>query len=275
MIKIILVVLVLSMESKISAQTAFSDQEKGDKRIEVASNGTIYVFNLSTSVLSRYSENGELKYSIGGQGFSDDRFDRPKSFHLSAGLTLLVCDTGNKRVVIYDRNLQKIGEINQESSPKLENWSPEFVVMNNVGQIWVCDSENQRIIQFDENGYLRFEVFLPEEIDVNSIDNFLLSQNYLWLIDESKHISYRFSNLGKYQLFMALPKDVKRVKSINRMIMGIQGHELVQIAENGTIVSTMKGIDFQKAEKKITGWSLMSKSLLIGTQSSFQLFPIK
>ena len=274
MIKIILLILVLSMESKIIAQNIYSDVIKGEKRIEVASNGTIYLFNLSSSVLSRYNEKGILNYSIGGQGFSDDRFDRPTSFHLSAGLTLLVCDTGNKRVMIYDRNLQKIGEINQESSPKSVNWSPAYVVMNNVGQIWVCDSENQRLIQFDENGYLRFEVFLPEEIDMNSIDNFILSQNYLWLIDEGKQLAYRFSNLGKYQLFMALPKDVKRVKSINRMIMGIQGNDLVQISENGTIVSKIKRIEMPKDGKKITGWSLMNKSFLISTESSILFYPI-
>jgi len=275
MIKIILVVLVISMESKISAQTAFSDQEKGDKRIEVASNGTIYIFNLSSSVLSRYNEKGEFKYSIGGQGFSDNHFDQPNSIHLSAGLTLLVCDTGNKRVLIFDRNLQKIGEINQESSSTVKNWSPEFVIMNSEGQIWVCDTENKRLIQVDENGYLRFEAFLPEEIEVSSMDNFILSQNYFWLIDENNHVAYRFSNLGKYELFIALPKEVKSIKSINRVIMGIQGSKLVQIDENGTLFSAIEGLVIPKINDKITDWYFINKSLLIATPFSIQLFPIK
>jgi hypothetical protein len=277
LIQILVLIFVLSLITNLHAQQILIGGQKGEIEIEAASNGTLYLFNKTTAVLSRFTNEGILKYSIGGSGSGDDRFDKPQSFHLSAGLTLLVCDTGNQRVLMYDRNLQKIGEINQQSSDKLLNWRPKYAIMNNVGQIWVFDEQEQRLIQFDENGYLRFEVLLNEEIDVNSIKKMIQTQNYLWLIDSNKHIAYRFSSLGKYELFLVLPKEVSHIKSINGLIVGFikSTQEMIQLGETGKIVQKNKLVNVDSQLNEMSDWAILKKSVLLVTNESILQYPLE
>jgi DNA-binding beta-propeller fold protein YncE len=67
---------------------------------------------------------------------------------------VLVTDTGNKRIVIFDENGGYISEIGEVGFALGQFDEPTSITVNNQGQVFVADTWNQRIqsLRLTENG---------------------------------------------------------------------------------------------------------------------------
>lgn len=258
------------------AQEIIINERFGDLEIQSTQNGFIYVLNRQEGRLSRYKENGEFQFSVSG----DDAkaFDEPKSLFVSSGLTVLICDYQNKRVILFDRNLQKIGEINAASDRRLSHWQPVSAVMNTLGEIWIFDATDHQIIRFDENGYIRSSSELPENLNDPIKLRLIHHNNGFWLIDSSSEKIYRFTDLGKYQLFFNVQMSNEHsIQVIDGQPYLLNERTLFKLSGTGQmeLLQTIPQImDYSEknSSSKLTDWSIHQNKLYLTQNAKVYLY---
>ena len=83
-------------------------------------------------------------------------WEKPTDLFVDKQGNIYILDSGNNRVLIYDRDLRPIGEIAQLTSngetDSLKEASGLFV--DDTGMLYVADTGNKRVVAFDRNGVI-------------------------------------------------------------------------------------------------------------------------
>lgn len=152
--------------------------------------GFIYVTDINTDEVYVLDTLGNLINTIGGYGWSESTFDAPVDIFADA-LKILVADKNNHRIQRFDKNLNFILQIStRESEIEEERFGyPLSSVVSNLGDIFILDSENSRIIKFDLFGnfiqnfggydYGNYSMEHPKQLAVSM-------QNNVFVIDNNK-----------------------------------------------------------------------------------------
>ncbi|MBT8378178.1 MAG: NHL repeat-containing protein [Ignavibacteria bacterium] len=161
--------------------------------------GVIYVADSSTDEIYMLDTLGRQIRSIGGYGWRESAFDNPVDVFADA-LKVFVTDKNNHRIQRFDKNLNYNFQIStRESSVEDEQFGyPLSAAMSNQGDIFILDSENQRIVKFDIFGnfvqnfagydYGDYSLTNPKQIGISM-------QNNIFVIDESSILIFdQFGN---------------------------------------------------------------------------------
>lgn len=113
------------------------------------------LLNHRLQVLEFYPRTGELRHvrSVGMNGGGEAQFHFPKGLAFNDSGHLLVCDSGNHRVQVFDvhEGFKFIREFGQKGNGDGQFTSPLDITVNCSEEILVSDSEN-RIQVFDASG---------------------------------------------------------------------------------------------------------------------------
>jgi len=135
---------------------------------------------------------------IGGYGWETYTFDDPVDVFADP-LQVIVTDKNNHRIKRFDKNLNFIFEIYTRDNEIEEQrfGYPLSAVQSNLGDIFILDSENKRIIKFDPFGkfiqtiggydYGNFTLNNPRKLAISM-------QNNIYVIDETN--IYIYDNYG-------------------------------------------------------------------------------
>ncbi|TNE70639.1 hypothetical protein EP331_11395 [bacterium] len=247
-------------------QNVYSDTFSNIKALQVSPQGFVFVLDSEKSTLSRYKlDSGEFEFSVGAVGFGTNRFDNPNDLHLGAGFKLLVTDSGNQRVVQYDRNLQFLGEITSKNARLMNGWNPVQAVSLGTGEIWVLDSQSQKLFLFDENGLFRTTALLPNECRVNENSRLWVTEKGLVLSNTKETILYTFSLLGKYENFLKVdsPLDWLGINQSKKIV--IRGNSLVISSLDGREVLLEQRLSPDLKGKKVHDIQIVNTQLIIAT----------
>lgn len=97
-----------------------------------------------------YDLNGNFLYKIGKEGIRDGELNHPSLLSASKEGHLVVCDSGNDRVQIFDlRHGKFVTKFGSEGSSTGEFNRPMSTAILDNGRIVVSDNENHRIQIFD------------------------------------------------------------------------------------------------------------------------------
>ena len=137
-------------------------------------NHRIQIFNDDGSKIIKIIGKDDCKY-----GIENGEFYHPRGIFINPqNQDILVADSGNHRVQIFDKELNFIRKFGSEGNGKGELDCPIGMVMNSQNQILVSDYLNNRIQIFDyEWNHLRFvgnqngELKQPCQLCVDHIDN--------------------------------------------------------------------------------------------------------
>lgn len=99
-----------------------------------------------------------------------------------------VADTGNSRIVVYDRDGKELRVIGEKGSAPGQLYKPRSVDVGRDGRVWVSDSGNDRVEVFTQEGVFLFafgrkgkengEFRSPGRIQVDAMDNvFVLDED--------------------------------------------------------------------------------------------------
>ncbi len=122
----------------------------GDK-LDIDISGVLYVLDGRTSTITKVSAEGKVLARIGGPGWDNDRFDHPSGLWARNGLDIFVADYGNHRIQRFDRDLSFVSSFStRESESANERFGyPSDVALSRLGELYICDTENVRVIKVD------------------------------------------------------------------------------------------------------------------------------
>ena len=119
------------------------------QRVDIDLYGNIYILNPDRSTLKLYTKDRILLREIGGSGWENDQFDRPAGMWARNGIDVFVADYGNHRIQRFDRKLNYVSTLYTRESQRPEErfGYPGDVAVSRLGDPFVCDTENSRIVK--------------------------------------------------------------------------------------------------------------------------------
>ena len=162
----------------------------------INSAGFIYVTDTNTDEIYALDTLGNLMLKIGGFGWRESAFDDPVDVFADA-LKLYISDKNNNRIQRLDKNMNFNFQIfTRYSDNEAERFGyPLSAVMSNQGDVFILDSENIRIVQFDIFGnfirnfggydYGDFALQEPNQLAVSN-------KNDIYVIDGNQIIIFVF-----------------------------------------------------------------------------------
>ena len=149
---ITLLVLIFSLTAGESAgQTVADSLPIKGTHLDVDVYGNMIVLDTERNMLRLYSKDRILIREIGGSGWENDQFDRPAWVWARNGIDIFVADYGNHRIQRFDRKLNFISTLStrESSSPDERFGYPTGVTLSRLGDLYICDGENSRILKVD------------------------------------------------------------------------------------------------------------------------------
>lgn len=144
------------------AQAAWGGLGGGEGRfndawgIAIDSEGAIYVADTFNHRIQKFDRNGNFLFAWGRPGVSaadgagrDTIFFGPRAIVIDRQNRLLVTDTGNKRIQVFDSEGNFLLQFGKEGSGEGEFNEPVGLAIDNAGRIYVADTWNKRIQVFD------------------------------------------------------------------------------------------------------------------------------
>ncbi|MBN1301695.1 MAG: NHL repeat-containing protein [Melioribacteraceae bacterium] len=112
--------------------------------------GSIFVTDKELNEIYKFDRTGALLHNIGGYGWDKELFDYPSDIFTNL-LNVYVTDRNNNRIQIFDKDLNYLSDIKPEDLMVSFNY-PEGCVVSNQGDVFILDSDNQRVIKLDLSG---------------------------------------------------------------------------------------------------------------------------
>ena len=176
----------------------------------INSAGFIYVTDTNTDEVYALDTLGNLKLKIGGFGWRETAFDDPVDVFADA-LKLYISDKNNNRIQRLDKNMNFNFQIyTRDSDNEAERFGyPLSAVMSNQGDVFILDSENSRIVQFDLFGnfirnfggydYGNFALQNPKQLAVSNSNNiFVIDGNEILIFDQYGNGINKLSGIDKF-----------------------------------------------------------------------------
>lgn len=153
--------------------------------------GNIYVTDAGTNEIYKLDTLGNIIDYIGGFGWDPSAFDYPADVYANT-LKTLVTDKNNHRIQVFDKNLNFLYEFSTE---ELENQQKEFsypvsAATSAQGDLYILDSDNQRVVKFDINGNYILEIgsFDAGNFSLQNPKRLAVSQNELLFVADKNQI---------------------------------------------------------------------------------------
>lgn len=167
----------------------------------------IYVTDLQTNKIYKYSLSGKLLNSFGGTGFDDNTLNQPVAIDASNGLDVYVCDYNNNRIQRFNVTLNLVGsfslnayDLTAESSGKI--YYPHGIAFLNTSEIFIlADATTYKAVKLKSlegvsnlfaNSNIGYErLGMPSKIIRGSnLD--------VWILDKESNDIVNFDNYGTY-----------------------------------------------------------------------------
>lgn len=161
---------------------------KNGSSFDIDLNGNFYVADRTENSIYKIDSLGQPLASIGGYGWDESLFDEPVSVFTNT-LSVYVADKNNDRVQRFDKDLNFLSEYLgfSESSGEIEFAYPTCVAIANIGDLYILDSDNGRILKYDLSGKYILEIGGNDAGDfaITNPKNFALDNfGKLYILDE-------------------------------------------------------------------------------------------
>jgi len=211
-LKIILLALLVGISvfpQKFQYENAYG-KFKNASSFYVNAAGFIYVTDTYTDEVYALDTLGSLMLKIGGFGWRESAFDDPVDVYADA-LKLYVSDKNNNRIQRFDKNMNFNFQIyTKDSANEAERFGyPLSAVMSNQGDVFILDSDNTRIVQFDIFGnfirnfggydYGNFALQNPKQLAVSRTNNiFVIDGKEILIFDQYGNSITKVSGLENF-----------------------------------------------------------------------------
>ncbi|HEY8836891.1 MAG TPA: NHL repeat-containing protein, partial [Dehalococcoidia bacterium] len=118
--------------------------------------GNIYVADTINNRIQKFDASGKFLAQTGGPG-GTVQFNQPWDLAVDPAGNVFVADTWNHRIVRLDKDLHQVATWGQgtpaggPTSP-LDLYGPRSIALDGAGNVWITDTGNARVIEYDANG---------------------------------------------------------------------------------------------------------------------------
>ncbi|NWF90645.1 MAG: hypothetical protein HXY50_14435 [Ignavibacteriaceae bacterium] len=226
----LLFVVCLCAASQLYPQSYIFEYEFGDFKSSTAfyinSPGYIYLADDEDNSLIKLDTLGNKIKEVGGYGWGESTFDTPTDIYATS-LNVLICDKQNHRVKAFDKDLNFISELYSRDNaiPDERFGYPISCALSSMGDLYVLDSENIRVLKFDLFGkfVLNFGGF---DAGIHSLKNpkklAISSDNSILVLEDSSIIMFDQFGNGKDIIQLG-----KKFSSFN-----VEGSNMVLVTNN-------------------------------------------
>ncbi|KAJ8731619.1 hypothetical protein PYW07_004783 [Mythimna separata] len=204
-----------------------------------------------SSPRSQYMQKRRLQFSVGSRGSEPGCFTWPRGIAVGPDNTMVVADSSNHRVQVFDSNGIFVKEFGQYGSGEGEFDCLAGVAVNRIGQYIIADRYNHRIQVFDPQGrFLRAfgsqgtgdgKFNYPWGITTDAL-------GFIYVCDKENHRVQVFQSdgtfVGKFGSFGSKLGQLEHphyiaVSSTNRVLVSDSNNHRIQVFDvNGRVLSS-------------------------------------
>lgn len=188
----------------------------------ISSNGFIYITDKGKDEVIQFDTLGNLLKDVGGFGWNQSQFDEPVDVFADP-LSVYITDKNNHRIQRFDRKLNFISQLYTRENENLNErfGYPNGCVVSNQGDLYVLDSENNRVVKYNlfGNYQLHFGGIDAGEFYLQSPKAISISPNGIVFVADDK-ILFAFDQYGNGLMKIRFDEEINSIEIIfDRMIL--------------------------------------------------------
>jgi hypothetical protein len=119
--------------------------------IDVDIHGNVVILDQRQNTATLYDRSMKKLLVTGGSGWEDGQFDGPAGVWAKNSLDVYIADHGNHRIQRFDRSLSFVSSFSgRNTTDAVTGFGyPSDVSLSRMGSLFVCDTENNRIVRVD------------------------------------------------------------------------------------------------------------------------------
>ncbi len=195
----------------------------------ISASGYLFVCDRGTDLVYQFDSAKTLIKEIGGHGWEESSFDNPTDIFATT-LKVFVADKNNNRVEVFDRYLNYLFEIKSE-----DVFYPTGCTVSNQGDIFILDSDNQKILKYDMLGNFEDEIgsITSGEFTLENPIAFAVSRdNYLYVIDENRVLIFDLFGSGKSIIKLPFTPNNLSISENQLILTTVKSVYLVDLINN-------------------------------------------
>jgi len=171
--------------------------------------GNLYILDAGENTVKLLGPDRKVLAAMGGAGWENGRFDRPSGIWARNGMDIFVADYGNHRVQRFDRGLTFVSSLSTRDSdqPGQRFGYPSDVALSRMGDLFICDTENQRIAKVNSQNKVELSMggfdagmgrlYRPTRLDIGP-------QDHVYVLDGRRVMVYDMFGNFLHELYQGM-----------------------------------------------------------------------
>lgn len=230
LMKILMLILFIStkliLSQNITLKRQFGDLSSASS-FDIDLNHNIYVTDIVDNTLTKYDSTGIEQISIGGSGWEESTFDEPVNVFTNT-LSVYVADKNNNRIQRFDKDLNFLSQFKgDDEETETEFGYPICVGISNIGDLFLLETDNNKILKFNLNGDFLLEIGGNDAGDFALINPISFSpdpNSNLFVLDGN--LIKVFDQYGNRKLNYKIEYHPKKIRIIENDILYIENQKL-------------------------------------------------
>lgn len=242
---------------------------------DINASGFVVVADKFKNEITKLDTNGRQIVTIGGYGWDAASFDFPIDIFSNA-LSVYVSDYNNHRIQRFDKDLNFISLLTTRESdnPDERFGYPASCVTSNIGDLFILDTENRRVLKFDLFGNFiqQFGGYDAGNFALNSPKRLAVTpDNKIYVIDENRIIIFDQYGNG----LMIIPSDINissiRIVYSTLLLNDDQNIFLSDLKANSANLQQLSLVGYDFHEKIISSL-IFNNKLYVLTEKAILIF---
>lgn len=239
----------------------------------------IFVTDVATNTISRYSLDGKEEKTIGGVGWDENQFDRPMGIDAHFGIEIYIADYGNHRIQRFDKTLSFIGSLRtrDNTDPTIRFGYPIDVALSRLGDMYIIDSENRRILKVNsfsrverifgsiESG--RGQLSIPKRISIGNDDK-------VYVLEDDRLVIYDLFGTFLYEIGKGILQHANGFFILDTLIFVVTNEGVFTWTTDGNFIGKKTNQEFLGVQsiESYRDIALTKDHLFLLTSSTIHIF---
>ncbi len=163
----------------------------------------LFVVEQGRDRILRLNLDGQRLDSLGRTGSGNYQFDQPIDIDATNELKIFVSDYNNSRIQVFDRRFQYLSTVRLPRLGNMRNYRPTVLTVNNLGELFFFDEENEYIYKFNFNGGFEQRFSTRGDDQILNPSSMLALDDAIFIASPEQRVVHFMTVNGRYLGFIA------------------------------------------------------------------------